>query len=245
MPRSSRYRKRRRFVRRGRGFKKSYRRRYAGRYKSTKKISKKKLGVIVPDEAWIKFKYTYFIQDTAGAGNTTVVECFRGNGPYDPYQTGIGTQPQGFDQWLGANAFYQRYYVSASKIKVVLDNQTPNDGTIITVIPSKDVYSIASSASNAVYMQPYNMTKYLAEQGNGNTRAKFLYYMTTNKMWGQRGCEVEEDFSALYNTTPANQWYWNIIIQSSSGTVGVTKVSGFVTVTYYCKCFFRTALANS
>lgn len=97
--------------------KKSARRPYRRRrtYRRRRMVSARRYPVLsgFPSRKLVKLRYV----DTGvnldpGVGNIAQV-VYRANSVYDPYQTGVGHQPMGFDQWA---AIYNKYTVLGAKM---------------------------------------------------------------------------------------------------------------------------------
>lgn len=89
----------------------------------------------------LKSRLRYVQQDDVNAGIGSVdVKVFSAVGLYDPYTTGVGNQPRGFDQLMTA---YDHYRVTKSKITVSFYN----DGAVPVMvgINLRDSPSVASS----------------------------------------------------------------------------------------------------
>lgn len=199
----------------------------------------------MPDEVWIKFKWTYFANlSNAGSGASSILQVFRGNSLFDPDQTGVGSQPLTFDQWCPA--LYTWYYVAASKIKVDLwSTSNSQAGMLFTVLPSADVYSSVSVINSPISQQPYAITKPLLYYTQQGARQKIKAYMTTNKIYGLRATEVDGSYTSAYNASPSSQWYWNVCLQDITGANNVCQANGIITLTYYAKLWRRAAITAS
>lgn len=212
---------------------------------ATRSISKRRQPGLVPDETWVKLKWTYYaVFNNTGTGNSNMINVFRGNSPFDPDQTGVGSQPLGYDQW---SAFYSQTYTAASKISIDLWNTSANiNGQLITVIPTETAYTNATIITNPISQQPYAITKGMLPVANGyGNRTKIRAYMTTNKMYGQRQTENDDQFQANTGANPAAQWFWNVVLESINGTINVCQSCGIIKLTYYTKFHKRINLAAS
>lgn len=112
-----------------------YRRRYAkkspykkrnNRYKKRYSTPRKSLQAPTPNTRLAKLRYTEAIDVSA----ISDVRVFSANGLYDPYITGIGHQPRGFDQYM---AFYQEYLVIGSKITIKGCNDTATESVVLAI----------------------------------------------------------------------------------------------------------------
>ncbi len=185
-----------------------------------------------PDKLMVKLKYTELFQM---AGVTSQQHVFRGNSCFDPNSSGIGLQPNGFDEW---SALYTRYRVHASKIKLMLVNNQAA-GVLFSLQPS-DSPSTSGNLS-AASGNPYNVTKILG-CAQGMDRTVINNYITTKAMRGEN-ISQEDDYSAPTTANPARQWFWLMINNGTSGND--VDVSVFLEITYYTEFFRRKELLAS
>lgn len=142
---------------------------------------------------------------------------FKGNGLFDPNQTGTGHQPVGFDQW--APGIYRRYRVMASTISVsLLGNITTNPQGLVRLAVSPNLLSAGYTDFDAQAAQPYCWHRLINTPfGVGTPSNRIVKSMETSLLNGVPGRAVleEENYSALYSADPADTWYWVIGSQSA------------------------------
>lgn len=197
----------------------------------------------VPDRVMIKLKYVQETPFFDAVGASPSLACFRGNGPYDPYQTGIGSQPVGYDEWC---AFYSRYRVHGSKCKVDilnLNTNTANSSVMFTLIPSA---SVLTSALNPVEIAQNRYGKYvlLSPSSGGYSPRIISNYMSTKKILGVKSINPDE-YSSPVNTFPVEQWFWNIQALNINFVPQTFDCVSIITVTYYMEFFGRKELDQS
>jgi len=189
---------------------------------------------VMPERIRVRLPYSSWLSGTSGAN--TVLEQVRGNGAYDPDSTGVGHQPNGFDQWA---AFYQKYRVLGSRITVTAYSTSD---AIISVFPS-NTSSLATTKihptleeSNCVYTQT---NAYSAGDPIVNE-------MTTSVVTGISPQAVldEDNLGALVSAVPAVQWYWNISAQHPD-EASATSVNMTYTVEYDIVFYSRVELPQS
>lgn len=103
--------------------KKTYRRRF---YKSSIPLSPTPM----PKTMKVCIAYSAghnMLEAALGAGDTEVYSL---TGPYDPYITGAGTQPVGFDPWM---TMYQNYRVVKARLEVTFINLSANTCSVMIV----------------------------------------------------------------------------------------------------------------
>lgn len=197
---------------------------------------------LITDEAYVKLKYhTQQTLNTTGKYDNWVMT---GNNMYDPDLTGVGHQPTGFDQY---SAFYNKYLVYASKIKVTYQNNLSGTMSNLYLIPSDTAAPTWFGDANydpadqpdvkSTIMQGYSIN-----QGASNGVLKHFY--TTKKIWEDKFLD-QNDYGATTTSGPSKQWYWfiyNTVYQFNGG--GISSNITFSTtldikVTYYAKFFDR------
>lgn len=135
--------------------------------KHNKKNNKKQQAVIpnqlfaasFPREMKVKLRY-FELQDftgTAGAGNDRVYNL---NSIFDPYRTGTGHQPQGYDQW---SAFYGRYRVDNAKVVMTFTGTTSGSGIIVSTLANNDATTIIDPS--IMVESPLAHTKHFSSGG--------------------------------------------------------------------------------
>lgn len=202
-------------------------------------------GSIIPDRTFVKLKFCQEGTLTTTGLAPVAYQTFRGNGPYDPDQTGAGLQPVGYDQW---SQFYKRQRILGSKIRI----QFLSEGTTASVqnwycciYPSEDVASslfLSSAGFNAACVAPY--ARYKTFNISAPWACKMSTYMSTSKMLGQpkRATTTERDYSNVVGNNPIYQWYWNVLVRCpfAAGTINYRA-----DITFYTEFFGRETQTNS
>lgn len=226
---------RRKFKRRV-GFKRFSRRRRNGR----NRLSSARQGFALKDAQYVKLKYwTYYydyVDTTIGVRNY----YYRGNSPYDPDASGVGAQPNYWDNYA---ALYSRYKCYGSKIQIwprVSNDSSTYAPVILCITPKRD--AVTTEAWDDVMGNPYTTMKVPPNKYAGYS-CKIKNYMSTAKIFGvtKRSEFSDADFSADVTTNPANQFYWQVKISSyDGGTVSSSiEYAGPVCITYYVKFYRR------
>lgn len=185
----------------------------------------------------IKTKFNYIEKVTFTAVTTPQTYVFRGNGPFDPNQTGTGNQPIGYDQF---NTFYTYCEVTSSKIQVDFINYgaAPMEVVIMPIAASNETIDYVT----AKYM-PNAKTALIDKTSTGSGNITLSNYCTTNRMIGiapQTGSDVRAVFTAV----PGQQWYWGINMASSDAATPITVILN-IQITYYCILSGRKRVALS
>jgi hypothetical protein len=165
---------------------------------------------------------------------------FRGNGAFDPDQSGIGHQPFGFDQWCSGNSFYSRYRVIQTTCKLKFINHI-SLGLFVALYPSASNGS-PTSWGNAAEI-PRCKT---AEVGpiSGQPIKQLINRISTREFFGYRDITQEDLFAALYNANPPLEFYWNIYVEVSDQTTHA-EYAFSVELTYDIEFFDRTQIGQS
>lgn len=103
----------------------------------------------------VKLKYTHVFSLNAGLG-TEANQDFRMNSLYDPDKTGIGGQPQWYDQW---NNLYRKYRVIGSKavVKFISTTTTTASHNIVSLfLYDNDITPGALTATQIIAKRGYN-----------------------------------------------------------------------------------------
>ncbi len=221
-------------------YKRRYKRRRKRRTRRRKKRSKNRMTVwklssnlIVPDKIMVKLPYT----DLFKISTTTPAEfTYRGNSCFDPDQTGVGTQPLGFDQYA---VFYDEYRVYSSSIMMQCTNQSVS-GVHMSVIPSKG--NVGAGSFIVSVQQPYARYRFAAGIA-GQDRFTIKSYMSTKKFWGRK-VSTEDNFAADTTSNPTNQWFWVTEIQSSDKITDL-NIDILIKLVYWVEFSARKILAAS
>lgn len=191
----------------------------------------------LPDCVYTTLVYKDIAAASATGGVTAGVYVYKGNGCYDPNLTGVGGQPNRFDEM---NAMFQSWRVRWSTIEVrFINNSTSQflDIGIAAMVPS------AALAQSSTYVeQPYAKFKVLGTRGSGREIRYIKAYATTKKIFGMR----QHDVSFLGSATadPVNTWHWHIFVQNvDKATAASASLS--VKIRYGIEFLNRKAAATS
>lgn len=194
---------------------------------------------VCPDAIVVKLKYATSYRITSALFEKT----FRGNGLYDPDQSGVGHQPLGFDQWM---AFYAKYRCYASRIKVTIlnnnDNSTsPNNNVTCVVLPTISSSAITSDEQGDELMDSKTDD---AGKSTGPAEDKLENYMSTSKILGIPDVRYDLSLSGTAAADPVYTWFWKVITNS---TEALTAQNTFVNVQidYTVEFFQKNILAQS
>lgn len=188
-----------------------------------------------PDRTFTVLKYGEMVNTSSAASFNFVI---RGNGPYDPNQTGAGHQPYYFDQWCnGSGIPYARYRVHACKI-IIRPVEITNE-FVIGVHPSID----GVAPSNATQLMELPRSKW-APCVVGANLPVIKHKLKTKTVYGVNTIKDEDNFTGSFGSLPANQWYWVISGWAADGTTNFTT-SFAITVFYFMEFYDRTLPGQS
>ena len=225
------YKKKRRYRKKRNNFRnRKYRLRKWGKIKKFKLNSPSML----PDNVMVKLKYVDFIKMTNVAGLGTY--RFHLNSAFDPDAVALGgTQPMGYDQWT---QFYNHYQVSASSIRCqILAPDTNVTG--FAIYPSNNITAATSYAQ--AREQPYSKHCWVTNQASSQSSI-VRNYMKVKKFEGRSIDSV--NFAAPISGNPSSLRYWQLVLQSTSGT-DISDIIVDVLIVYYVKFFRRITLSQS
>jgi hypothetical protein len=162
----------------------------------------------------------YYQQVNFTAVTTPQVYVFRGNGPFDPDQTGTGTQPVGWDNFL---TFYETSFCVGSRIEVTVIN----NGTV----PLQ--YAIAPTAQSST-LSSYDQTRYyqrFVKRGftDGIGRGSSSVANITHEMAVLQFLQqpYDRDFEATGQANPGKQFYWSFVMQSADQATAISCILQF------------------
>lgn len=191
----------------------------------------------------LKYSQTFGLTcGTAGVFGTDQV--MRLNSLYDPDFTGGGHQPYLYDTMT---AQYANYRVYAASVKIINS----------TIGASSDVVLAArfgtNSASTALVGQTVDRAtetssaaiQYLSPSGNKRVSTMKMYF-PMHKIFGvsKYTYDSDDNYQALYNTSPTQNAWLFLAAGSPSGTSS-TACTLQIIINYYCKFFNRVDQAQS
>lgn len=160
---------------------------------------------------------------------TPQMYIFRGNGPYDPNQTGTGQQPVGWDNYL---VFYDTSYAVGSQIRITFFNTGSTVPVQIAITPTAQNNTL--STYDAARMMPHTRHTVC----DGSTKGGRSYQTLTHSMsvLGFFGGNFDRDYLAIGQSVPGKQFYWSISLQSADQ---VTTLTGILQIDIYYDIIFQ------
>jgi len=162
-----------------------------------------------PDSCFTQLKWEQAGTLNPGVAGINAVEVFRANGPYDPYYSGGGTQPRGFDQWM---AIYDHYYVKRSKIIVELHNGDATNEVVAGVAIRDD---FPTEVTTNEYAEQNAVTKMLGRVGSSHNHSVITrYYSYARQNYEKYVCENNKGTNASF---PSEQGFFHVFAGSPWG----------------------------
>lgn len=186
-----------------------------------------------PDKMFTKLNYVDMLDITT---STTSHQVYRGNDCFDPYYTGAGHQPMGFDEYMG---IYKKFTVMASKIVITTMSQSGYP-TSLTVRPVND-----TTAPAYQYVAKERPRTRSISFNNYSGRHLLKHYMTSARQFGvdRKSVMSEDNYSGTSSASPANDWYWSCFAKADSGLS--TQFYLWIKITYYVVFHERSQMSTS
>lgn len=175
----------------------------------------------MPDETCVKLVYSDFRSMTAGTNQAEYV--YRANSLFDPDLTGVGGQPDGFDQW---KTLYGVYRVVALDVEVQAVGG--NGFGLVVVVPTTS----ASAFSSAEEAEGFRKAK--AQIFTTQQRAALKASWHIGEILGKEDVAVLGDTndSAVVTTNPAEVAFVHVCAE----TTGASDIVYFwIKLTYYAR----------
>lgn len=176
----------------------------------------------VPDCTLIKMVYADYRAVASAAGQGSYV--YRFNSCFDPDATGVGGQPDGFDQW---KTLYQQYRVVACGVHV--ECQALATVALCTVTPSVSITPSSSAEEQVGLRRSKGKVCQL-----GGMVAKFDMLLRPSDTFGVPDQHVldNNDFAATTTSNPNSAAYVKIEMETAGAT---DSVQIFVVLTMYTR----------
>lgn len=217
----------------------------APKSKKAKRTRKRSLWTSIPrapfpDRSLQKLKYIDMISVDASTSIVPAFHNFCANGLYDPYETGTGHQPMGFDQYA---SLYNHYHVLESYIKVIF--MTPDDvgsgtkhGCIIAIMRNNDT---ADQRGTKDRLED-SSTVYDVLHGDGpGTKTLTLGY----KERAIFPVDKRNDTHAAINANPAEKTSFQVFASAITTANDPSPIKAVVEINYLCEFYERQDLVGS
>ncbi len=158
---------------------------------------------IVPDKRHVTMRY--FFQKTLDISTVPDQHTFRANGLFDPDETGIGTQPRGFDQYA---VFYNNYAVTSARIVAHGYSVGSSEPYLLSIRAHLDTTALDQDGGDVVEL-PGNVFTLASSYRDSHKRvatsvniAKFL-----NR---SGGIQDDADLIGTFSTDPLEQVHFTV-----------------------------------
>lgn len=156
---------------------------------------------------------------------------FSANGLFDPNITGTGHQPLYFDQMMG---LYDHYVVIGSKIECRVVPSSANTSPIAMIIMLDDDTTLTPTDITGVQEQS-QANRLRIIHVNEQNRIYMSKKFSAKKVWG-KGLMANNDLHGSATANPAEQSYFNIVVQTIGATTATVSVEVLIT---YIAVFFE------
>lgn len=162
------------------------------------------------------------LQSTSGSLASTV---YRANDLYDPWQSGVGTQPRGFDQLI---EMYRNFIVLGSKIVADFSFGTGSSTSVAMTcaVTLRDGTVAMSTPKDIIEHTRTKFKNITAEQDRIRVINKFSWRLT--------GCSDPLDNNYLYGTgsaSPTEQFYYHVNAWCPNNQSETVEFTGFIEYT--------------
>jgi len=192
---------------------------------------------VVPNRLVTTMRYTelYSIAETITGYNAVLI---RANSIFDPYQSGAGHQPLGYDQLA---TLYRDYRVHKCKINVVFHQNQTTVPVIVGITPSETTGTLLGTKCMELPGAVYTM---LAPEGSGPTVSRLYNSMDIVNYDGDEGVKYDDDNSAQIGTNPAEDKIFHVWATNGVGASSL-DLQALVTVEYLVELYNKQPLDAS
>lgn len=196
-----------------------------GRRKPLNNKTQVTAGLGFPKQMLMKHRYVENIV-LQGVTGSSATYRFSANGLYDPNITGTGHQPLYFDQMA---TLYNHYCVIGSKITYQIQNNNSTYTLGVATFVNDDT-SLTTSTIQALAEQSAGNVRLVSAAGRGPSKIFLTKKWSAKKMFP--GSVLSNyDLSASITSNPAEQSYFDIMIQDPTSSVTV-DANILVTIEY-------------
>jgi hypothetical protein len=157
----------------------------------------------------LKYVQRLTFTSTLGVSNVRVLSL---NGLFDVDITGVGGQPEGFDEWM---AFYGAYRVVSSRARIRASSSGATaaaSGFWMILVPTATITTYATMADADA--APFSVSK-VSVQGAPAVTLERTLTMATSVGVPPEAILNESGFSGTASANPAGASFWQLYIESS------------------------------
>lgn len=170
--------------------------------------------------------YTRYLEDPIDINNiagwpATTNHVFSATSLFDPYRTGSGHQPLGFDQYM---LFYDHYTVIAAKITLYFEN-TDDTNSFIVGVTVRDRAGAGDPANNLIE-NGNTAYKHLSPKGTDKSTCVIKKGVNVAKFMGRPDIMNVDEFRGSVSTNPTDECYFHVFATSTASAItdpGIVK----------------------
>lgn len=167
----------------------------------------------------VTLKYCDALNINGAAGGIATESVFRANCAYDPYYTGLGHQPYGFDQWT---AVYKSFCVVASRIKVSANTTTAaNDACIAGIYINKNSTAYSSDPYAVLELNTCSDSILVGNFATGKDRPIVKAACNVTSFFGKANKNDlmdDEDACGSSSASPTDVAYYHLWVAGVAGS---------------------------
>lgn len=195
---------------------------------------------LIPDRMMTRLTYNGAATMTIPAGQQVYARRWRPSSVYDVDPLIGSTTVVGFTEMA---TLYFRYRVLRSKIRIRCANQSSVPVNSIILPLNADPTSSPSTATvQSWFNNPYSKLKLVPAAGAPTVDS--IASMSTEKIYGSKSVYFDDDFAALTNSSPVNNWYWGVAIAAADPAAAAINVVVELDFQIDCEFFTRRNLLN-
>lgn len=196
---------------------------------------------IMPDRMMTRLTYKGMQTFTISAGTAGVAARWRPSSAFDIDPLLGSTSTVGFAEM---SAFYNNYRVVKSMLSVKAAALSTAAISQIVALPlNADPTGAPTLAVMESWLNnPYSKIRLVPSQGGPVVSMRLA--MTTEKIYGSKMVYFDDNFAALVNTSPVNNWYWAVAVVLSANAGGNFPVQVEIDISIDCEFYSRKALLN-
>lgn len=178
----------------------------------------------VPTKMFTKLRYCENITLNPGAGGIDV-KVYSANGCYDPYITGVGHQPRGFDELM---ALYDHYVVLGSKMTI---DAAPGQGTP-SIIGVNLIDNTSTLGNPNDYQEAGYCNSRLLAAGESAGTKKIVSTFSAKKFLGRSNVLSDPELKGSQTANPTEGAYYHIWTSPADSASDPSATSIIVRIDY-------------
>jgi len=161
----------------------------------------------------------HYIDNTTQTAAGMSVFTYRLNGPYDPDESGTGSQPAGFDQYM---ALYNRYRVEKARVTV----DFVNGGTTLLAAIAPSISVTDPTTIQDIQCMPRAQHALISAQG-GMDRQRFKLNVDIREFFGL-AANIDNDLTGTASASPSKQLYLHVASEENDSSAKAVVVAVYI-----------------